>query len=347
MRNRDGFTLLELVAALSLSAVIGIWAAGFFGSQMHEYKKQTQILKAEELADRVCFHITSRLDHAFLFRVDPKESSVLYYCEGSGELGEQWEQISEEDLGLGAEKEYEVRLDFSDTQSLKERKYTPGRSGFLLFMDIWRMERMRKVKTRIKTDRFHGDDREGGSLLYVIFFITLLSVFACGFMAVSRYHIKMALKNRAYMEARLTTHMIHNSFCEAVSKGESDALKLLWNQYEGDLEDEEAEENENEDIPETEGAGADGITKLDADEIQDTNERQDADERQDTDLDLEDREYITEGTGSYTDEKGEPCEVRIRLKLEPVEEKAYVDTWTKISGFSMHLEGEVPLQDTP
>lgn len=206
---------------------------------------------------------------------------------------------------------------------------------------------MRKVKTRIKTDRFHGDGREGGSLLYVIFFITLLSVFACGFMAVSRYHIKMALKNRAYMEARLTTHMIHNSFCEAVSKGESDALRLLWNQYEGDLEDEEAEENENEDIPETEGAGADGITKLDADEIQDTNERQDADERQDTDLDLEDREYITEGTGSYTDEKGEPCEVRIRLKLEPVEEKDYVDTWTKISGFSMHLEGEVPLQDTP
>ena len=99
--------------------VIGIWVAGFFGSQMHEYKKQTQILKTEELADRVCFQITSRLDHAFLFRVDPKESSVLYYCEGSGELGEQWEQISEEDLGLGAEKEYEVRLDFSDTQSQK------------------------------------------------------------------------------------------------------------------------------------------------------------------------------------------------------------------------------------
>ena len=69
MRNRDGFTLLELVAALSLSAVIGIWAAGFFGSQMHEYKKQTQILKTEELADRVCFQITSRLDHAFLFRI--------------------------------------------------------------------------------------------------------------------------------------------------------------------------------------------------------------------------------------------------------------------------------------
>lgn len=259
MRNRDGFTLLELVAALSLSAVIGIWAAGFFGSQMHEYKKQTQILKAEELADRVCFQITSRLDHAFLFRVDPKESSVLYYCEGSGELGEQWEQISEEDLGLGAEKEYEVRLDFSDTQSQKA------------VSEITVLYKGEKVYSRT---------------------IRLSSVY-------------------------------------------------------GYLEDGEDEKGENEDIPETEGAGADGITKLDADEIQDTNERQDADERQDTDLDLEDREYITEGTGSYTDEKGEPCEVRIRLKLEPVEEKAYVDTWTKISGFSMHLEGEVPLQDTP
>lgn len=44
--------------------------------------------------------------------MNSKESSVLYYCEGSGELGEQWEQISEEELDLGAEKEYEVRLDF-------------------------------------------------------------------------------------------------------------------------------------------------------------------------------------------------------------------------------------------
>ena len=125
---------------------------------------------------------------------------------------------------------------------------------------------MRKVKTRIKTDRFHGDGREGGSLLYVIFFITQLSVFACGFMAVSRYHIKMALKNRAYMEARLTTHMIHNSFCEAVSKGESDALRLLWNQYEGDLEDEEAEENENEDMP--------GFVREYAERIRKSNETQ-------------------------------------------------------------------------
>ena len=65
---------------------------------------------------------------------------------------------------------------------------------------------------------------EGGSLLYVIFFVTLLSVLACSYMAVTRYHIHAALKNRSYMEARLTTRMIHNSFCEAVRLGESEAF---------------------------------------------------------------------------------------------------------------------------
>ena len=80
--------------------------------------------------------------------------------------------------------------------------------------------------------RFHRKNKkisrtEGGSLLYVIFFVTLLSILSCGYMAASKYHIRAALKNRAYMEARLTARMIHNSFCEAVRMGESEALGLL------------------------------------------------------------------------------------------------------------------------
>ena len=74
-------------------------------------------------------------------------------------------------------------------------------------------------RTLNREDNRHNPS-EGGSLLYVIFFVTLLSVLACGYMAVTRYHIKTALKNRSYMEARLTTRMIHNSFCEAVRLGE-------------------------------------------------------------------------------------------------------------------------------
>ena len=50
-------------------------------------------------------------------------------------------------------------------------------------------------------------------------------------------------------------------------------------------------------------------------------------------------------TGRYTDENGDPCTVRIRLKAYPVRGTAFVDTWTKTGGFSMHLESEVPLGD--
>ena len=163
--------------------------------------------------------------------------------------------------------------------------------------------------------RFHRKNKkisrtEGGSLLYVIFFVTLLSILSCGYMAASKYHIRAALKNRAYMEARLTARMIHNSFCEAVRMGESEALGLLMDEFENDSSDLEADE-ENDDIDE----------------------------------ELEDKEYMTVGEGSYTDENGDPCTVRIRLKAYPVRGAAFVDTWTKTGGFSMHLESEVPLGD--
>ena len=163
--------------------------------------------------------------------------------------------------------------------------------------------------------RFHRKNKkisrtEGGSLLYVIFFVTLLSILSCGYMAASKYHIRAALKNRAYMEARLTARMIHNSFCEAVRMGESEALGLLMDEFENDSSD------------------------LEADEENDIYEE------------LEDKEYMTVGEGSYTDENGDPCTVRIRLKAYPVRGTAFVDTWTKTGGFSMHLESEVPLGDT-
>lgn len=188
-----------------------------------------------------------------------------------------------------------------------------------------------------KNGKCHSAE-EGGSLLYVIFFVTLLSVFACGFMAVSQYHIRSALKNRAYMEARLTTRMIHRSFCEAVSSGESDAFRLLWNQYEEDrflLEDELENEEDEEDL--------EGDPEADDTD----NDEEIIDPEGSIAQELSEKEYVTEGEGTYLDQNGMECKVRIRLKLYPVQEKAIVDTWTDISGFTMHLDGEIPLEDTP
>lgn len=186
-------------------------------------------------------------------------------------------------------------------------------------------------RTLNREDNKH-DHSEGGSLLYVIFFVTLLSVLACGYMAVTRYHISAALKNRAYMEARLTTRMIHNSFCEAVRLGESEALLLLMDEYENDsLQEEEDPDGSDPESPHFEDPDP---------ESTDLGEN-------DTAINLEEKEYITEGEGSYTDENGDPCSVRIRLKAYPAQGTAFVDTWTHIGGFSMHLESEVSLENIP
>ena len=166
---------------------------------------------------------------------------------------------------------------------------------------------------------------EGGSLLYVIFFVTLLSVLACSYMAVTRYHIHAALKNRSYMEARLTTRMIHNSFCEAVRLGESEALVLLMDEFENDRLEQEREEGEREE----KNIEENGIEEKDIDE------------------DLENKEYMIQGEGNYTDEKGNPCSVCIRLRAYPRQGTAFTDTWTQIGEFSMHLESEVTLENIP
>ena len=152
--------------------------------------------------------------------------------------------------------------------------------------------------------RFHRKNKkisrtEGGSLLYVIFFVTLLSILSCGYMAASKYHIRAALKNRAYMEARLTARMIHNSFCEAVRMGESEALGLLMDEFENDSSDLEADE-ENDDIDEENGIDEESVI----------------DKENDIDEELEDKEYMTVGEGSYTDENGDKTHVLKDITLD-------------------------------
>ena len=103
--------------------------------------------------------------------------------------------------------------------------------------------------------------------------------------------------------------------------GESEALGLLMDEFENDSSD------------------------LEADEENGIDEESVIDKENDIDEELEDKEYMTVGEGSYTDENGDSCTVRIRLKAYPVSGTAFVDTWTKTGGFSMHLESEVPLGD--
>ncbi len=111
MKGKEGFTLLELITALSISAVIGVWAAGFFGSQLVVYRKHIQLSQAESLGDMAAFKITSSLEQAASFRADPEKEDVLYYLEG-----EEWNSLTAEEIEETMAGDYEVKVDFSDTE---------------------------------------------------------------------------------------------------------------------------------------------------------------------------------------------------------------------------------------
>ena len=78
---------------------------------------------------------------------------------------------------------------------------------------------------RGRTEREYNGHTRGSSLMYVVLLMTLLTVLSSGYMAISRYNMKAALNSRRYMEAQLSSKTIHRSFCEAVSSGESPAMR--------------------------------------------------------------------------------------------------------------------------
>ena len=110
MKSKEGFTLLELIAVLSISAVVAVWASGFFGSQLTVYRKHMQLYQAESMGDAAAFKITSRLEQSVSFRIDPGKDDVLYYLEG-----EDWNSLTQEDIDQVSAGDYRVKLDFSDT----------------------------------------------------------------------------------------------------------------------------------------------------------------------------------------------------------------------------------------
>ena len=213
---------------------------------------------------------------------------------------------------------------------------------------------------RRRTVRKNNGHTRGSSLMYVVLLMTLLAVLSSGYMAISRYNMKAALKNRRYMEAQLSAKTIHRSFCEAVSSGESPAMNLIWQNFQEDcdrvreefdamMDEEEAEE------------GEDGELKAESFSSEEDTDTTDAEEelRWERYLyhALGNKEYVVRGKGVSEDSDvidddaaeapaaDSPTTIDITLTAHPLKSLAAVRTRVESSGYSFSMMADIVFDD--
>lgn len=173
----------------------------------------------------------------------------------------------------------------------------------------------------------NGKRNEGSSLIYVVFMVALLSVVSVGYMCMADHNMRYLIRARKYREARTAAKSIHQSFCEAVSCGDSEAMDKIWDMFEEDcsevreemeaLEAEASEEEEGEDTEEEE-CGYDWKLLL--------VER------------LEEKEYTAVGHGKHEKKN---MEVEITLRAVPAKGQAFVHTAVTYSGYRISLAAQI------
>ena len=168
-----------------------------------------------------------------------------------------------------------------------------------------------------------GDRRCGGSsMVYVILTITHMVTLSCGYMVISHRSLQSALRTRKYLKASLSAKSMHRGFCEAVSRGDSPSMNLIWDEFDADcLELRETYEEEMEMAQDREG-----------------------DSRKQTDWEeylkeyLGDKEYVIEG---YGEDVSNRLKVHITVRAKPMHERAFVETAVTEDGYQMSLESEI------
>ncbi len=223
---------------------------------------------------------------------------------------------------------------------------------------------------RRRTVRKNNGHTRGSSLMYVVLLMTLLAVLSSGYMAISRYNMKAALKNRRYMEAQLSAKTIHRSFCEAVSSGESPAMNLIWQNFQEDcdrvreefdamMDEEEAEE------------GEDGELKAESFSSEEDTDTTDAEEERRWERylyhALGNKKYVVHGKGCSEDSGGtddgaadapaadgfttdsnitdSTTTIDITLTAHPLKSLATVRTRVESSGYSFSMMADIVFDD--
>lgn len=177
--------------------------------------------------------------------------------------------------------------------------------------------------------------RGGSSLVYVILLITFLSVFSCGYMAVSRYNMKSALAGRRYMQARLAARTIHRSFSEAVSSGNSAAMNEIWNCFDEDCQ--EVRQRYDEMTADSEEDGEDESRETGDGMDEEAVEQEDRWERYLYHA-LGQKEYVMRGAQALEDDS---LTVNIVLSAKPLDGTAQVHTQVEYGGYAFSMGADI------
>ena len=113
-----GFTLIELVMALSIAAVAALFFTGFLAPQMKLYLRGGQAVEGKEMCGRVYMLLEERLRYGYGFYVDADEPGTLHYMvnrkAGSGENAPEACAVDITDLGELGNAALKPELVFTD-----------------------------------------------------------------------------------------------------------------------------------------------------------------------------------------------------------------------------------------
>lgn len=100
-RDKWGYTLIELVTALSVSVMIGTFLAGFLFQQTSLYRRQSAAAQALSLGGLIYVQLEEQLRYGEHFYPDPQDPGRLFYAVG-GRIREQRMQKCGKVLALGS-----------------------------------------------------------------------------------------------------------------------------------------------------------------------------------------------------------------------------------------------------
>lgn len=181
------------------------------------------------------------------------------------------------------------------------------------------------------------NSKKGGSMVYVMVLITFLGIMATGFLYMTEYSRRSVVNNRAYLEAQTTARSIHQSFCESVSGGTSEAMNTVWTCFAEDCEVVMEEYMEMAGdvalIDPAAGAGLPGDPGGGLGEA----------ESWDTFLRgrLADKEYVIRGSTDLPDQ----VSADMILTALPLQGKATVDTTVTCNGYRFSMKGDILFND--